>query len=320
MSEQVVPEQAVVALDVGGTTIDAACVSAGGMVIGDLRESASPSAGTKDEIVAALARAIDGARDQVSPDPRAASGGSRVTACGIAIPAPFDYTAGVSHMTHKFQAIRGLKLGVLLTEATGLPVSFVNDADAFGLGVSWRQFPDAARLAVVTIGTGLGGGFIEDGRSLAEDPRVPPGGEVWDLPFEDGILEDYVSARGVVSLYEKALPRKTLREKAAGNTRGSHHQPSARGVSELARRGSQPALRAYQAMGTALGRGLAPVLARFAPEKIVVGGQVAQSLGLFGPAVSGALTAAGLPAIPVLPAAPGNLAILGAARVALSRG
>jgi glucokinase len=314
MSEQVGPEQAVVALDVGGTTIDAACVSADGTVIGDLRESASPSAGTKDEIVAALARAIDGARDRVSPDPQAASGGSPVTACGIAIPAPFDYTAGVSHMTHKFQAIRGLKLGVLLTEATGLPVSFVNDADAFGLGVSWRQFPDAARLAVVTIGTGLGGGFIENGRSLAEDPRVPPGGEVWDLPFEGGILEDYVSARGVASLYEKALSGK-----AAGNAGGRHHQPSARGVSELARRGSQPALRAYQAMGTALGRGLAPVLARFAPEKIVIGGQVAQSLDLFGPAVADALTAAGLPEIPVLPAAPGNLALLGAARVAVSR-
>ena len=49
--------------------------------------------------------------------------------------APFDYRAGVSRMTHKFQAIRGLPLGTLLAAETGLPISFLNDADAFGLGV-----------------------------------------------------------------------------------------------------------------------------------------------------------------------------------------
>jgi glucokinase len=304
MSEQAVPEQAVVALDVGGTTIDAACVSADGTVIGELRESVSPSSGTRDEIVAALARAVDGARDQASP------GAFRVTACGIAMPAPFDYAAGVSQMTHKFQAIRGAELGTLLAAATGLPVFFVNDADAFGLGVSWRQVPDAKRLAVFTIGTGLGGGFIENGENLVTDDRVPPGGEVWNLPFEGGVLEDYGSAKGVVTLYVKAR-----RPAVPGAESG--RQPSARGVSELARQGSQPAIGAYQEMGAALGRGLAPVLARFAPEKIVIGGQVAQSLDLFGPAMADALTAAGLPATPVLPAAPGNLALLGAARVAL---
>jgi glucokinase len=57
-----------------------------------------------------------------------------VIACGIAMPAPFDYPAGVSHMAHKFRAIRGLPLGTLLAAEVGLPVHFLNDADAFGLG------------------------------------------------------------------------------------------------------------------------------------------------------------------------------------------
>lgn len=50
------------ALDVGGTTIDSACVSADGELIGGLRESDSPAAGTRDEIVNELARVIDAAR------------------------------------------------------------------------------------------------------------------------------------------------------------------------------------------------------------------------------------------------------------------
>jgi predicted NBD/HSP70 family sugar kinase len=65
-------------------------------------------------------------------------------------------------------------------------------------------------------------------------------------------------------------------------------------------------------MGTALGSALAPALARFAPEAIIVGGKVGRSLPLFGPALTDALAAAGLPTVPVVQA-DGNLALWGAA-------
>jgi glucokinase len=291
-------EHAIVALDVGGTTVDVACVSGTGELIGGLAEVRSPQGGTKNEIVAELAQAI------VTAHARARADGFRVAACGIAMPAPFDYAAGVSRMEHKFRAILGLNLGALLRAKTGLATYFINDADAFGLGVSWRQLPDAKRFAAITIGTGLGGSFVEDGRNLETDPRVPPGGEVWDLPFGAGILEDYVSARGVVTMYGTLRPGGRV---------------SAKDVSDLARRGNPAAIDAYRMMGTALGRGLAPVLRRFEPEQVVIGGHVAQSLDLFGPATGRALTEAGVPEVPILPPVPGNLAIWGAARYAMHR-
>jgi glucokinase len=286
--------QAVIALDVGGTSVDAACVSADCELIGDLQGSGSPAARTKDEIVAELARVIAAAGGRAD--------GAEVIACGIAIPAPFDYAAGVSHMTHKFQAINGVPLGELLTAKTGLPVYFLNDADAFGLGVSWRQLPDVKRFVALTIGTGLGSGFIEDGAIVQADDRVPPGGEVWNLPFGDGIIEDNVSAHGVVALY--------------GGAQGA--AKSAKEISALAHQGDPRAVEAYRAMGTALGSGLAAVLARFAPEAVVIGGKVGRSLDLFRPAMLQALADAGLPQLQVLPAAPGNLAIWGAARYAFA--
>lgn len=298
---------AAIALDVGGTTIDAACVADDGEIIGGVRESGSPAAGTKDEIVNEFARIIRGAH--------ARAGGARVTGCGIAMPGPFDYTAGMSHMSHKFQAIRGVALGALLRGRTGLPTYFVNDADAFGLGVSWRQLPDAKRFVALTIGTGLGGSFIEDGGNVQADDRVPPGGEVWNLPFGGGILEDRVSARAVVAGYARA----TARDGAMG-VGGSADEATAKGVSALASRGDPSAIEAYSAMGAALGSGLAPVLARFAPEILVIGGKVGQSLELFRPAMQEALAEAGLPDLPVIPAAPGNLAIWGAARYPLALG
>jgi glucokinase len=288
-------ELAVVAVDVGGTTVDAACISASGGLIGEVLESASPAAGTRDEIVAELARAVAAARAQARD--------FAVTACGIAMPAPFDYVAGVSYMEHKFQAINGLDLGRLLVERTGLPTYFINDADAFGLGVSWRQLPEAGRFVALTIGTGLGGSFIDSGENVTAGDAVPPHGEVWDLPYSGGILEDHVSARGVVAAYERL-----------GGGGPGMKEASAKEIADLAFRGSEPALRAYHAMGTAIGRGLAPVLLRFEPELLVIGGKVGQSLPLFGPAAGRALAEAGLPDLPIIPAAAGNIALWGAAR------
>jgi glucokinase len=297
-------KQAVIALDVGGTTVDAACISAAGAVIGEVLASASPAAGTKDEIVAELARAVAAARAQARD--------FTVTACGIAMPGPFDYVAGVSRMEHKFQAINGVELGWLLPEITGLPTYFVNDADAFGLGVSWRQLPDAERLVALTIGTGLGGSFIENGEIVKAGDTVPPHGEVWDLPYYGGILEDCVSARGVVAAY--------ARLSAAGRAGGpsTANPANAKEIADLSFRGSEPAVKAYRAMGTAIGQGLAPVLLRFEPEMLVIGGKIGRSLPLFGPAAGRALAEAGLPDLPIIPAAAGNMALWGAARYPLT--
>jgi predicted NBD/HSP70 family sugar kinase len=294
--------QAVIALDVGGTTIDTACVSVDGELIGGVRETGSPAARARDEIVRELAGVMGAARVQ--------AGAAEVTACGIAMPAPFDYPAGVSHMTHKFQAIRGVPLGTLLAAKAGLPVYFLNDADAFGLGVSWRQLPAVKRFVALTIGTGLGSGFIADGRAVTSGDQVPPDGEVWNLPYRGGILEDHVSARAVTASYG------TLRDGTAAPGTGR----TAREVSALAAEGDETAAAAFRAMGEALGSGLAPVLARFEPEAIVIGGKVGRSLELFAPAVRQALAGTGLANLPVIPAAPGNMAIWGAARHAFTAG
>src|ERR1700742_4871424 len=131
-------KRAVVALDVGGTPVDAACISVDDGLLGHIVGSASPEAGTADEIAGALAGIIAAARAQ-GPN-------HEVTACGIAIPGPFDYAAGISRMTHKFQAINGMRLGEVLHARSGLPVCFINDAAAFGIGAGARQLPGTRRF------------------------------------------------------------------------------------------------------------------------------------------------------------------------------
>jgi len=284
-------QQVVVALDIGGTTIDAACISSDGHQLGKLIEKTSPASGTQEEIVNQLTKIVKTTYQQ--------AGDHKVVACGIAMPGPFDYAAGVSHMVHKFQAIHGVALGRLLQERTGLPIHFINDANAFGLGVSWRQLPNTERFVALTIGTGLGGSFIENGNNVEADDRIPLGGEVWDLPYEGHILEDYVSARGVVALY---------------TDQGSAKHYTSKEIAELATQGNAQAVRAYQEMGAALGHGLAETFAHFAPKKVVIGGKVGQSLTLFKEATSHTIAEAGVPVPEILQAIPGNLALWGTAK------
>ncbi len=287
--------EAVISLDVGGTTVDAACVSSSGELVGELLETTSPSHGSATEIV-------NGIAETISKVQRAA-GRYSIRACGIGMPGPFHYEEGISVMEHKFEAIKGLRLGQLLEERTNLPMYFVNDAVAFGLGVSWKQLPGSERLTALTIGTGLGASFIERGESVEVDPRVPEDGEIWNLPHGEGILEDVVSGRGIRQLYQVK----------------SGIRLDAKTVADRARLNDSCAVETYQEAGRTLGRALLPIVVSFQPEKIVVGGKIGRSLDLFGPTVEQELGRTESEEPFVVQAMEGNMAIYGAAKHAFSR-
>jgi len=86
-------------------------------VLGELLESASPSAGTKDQIITELARAVAAARAQ--------AGDFTVTACGIAIPHRSITWPACRTWTTNSGPFKGLGLGGLLRELTGLPTYFI---------------------------------------------------------------------------------------------------------------------------------------------------------------------------------------------------
>jgi glucokinase len=112
-------------------------------------------------------------------------------------------------------------------------------------------------------------------------------------------LEDFVSARGIVTLY--------------GN-QNQDKQYTSKEIADLALHGDRQAIQAYHDMGTALGQGLAETFAHFAPETIIIGGKIGRSLDLYKESILKALADIGVPEPEILQAAPGNLAIWGAAK------
>jgi len=212
---------------------------------------------------------------------RATAGATAVAGAELAVPGPFDYKAGVSRMRHKLPYLYGIDLRAALAHRLGWApgqVCFVKDAAAFLLGeIGAGAALGFARAVGITLGTGVGSAFALEGRIVSECPGVPPGGEIWDLPFEGGILEDRVSSRAIRSSYERhtGISREVVDLAAAAPTDAAANQ-------------------SFIEFGRYLGLALRMTLTAFAPEVVVLGGGISHSAGLFLPAAQAELHGTGI--------------------------
>jgi len=152
----------VVGVDIGGTNVVVGLVPEDGGAPRALRVRTTSSLGPPDEVVGHLARIIDG----VVRDGLAEVGARRedVIGVGIGSPGPLDLASGVVidafNLGWKDFALRDR-----VAEAVGLPASLDNDANCATWGEFWQGAGKGVRnLVGVTLGTGIGGGVILDGR------------------------------------------------------------------------------------------------------------------------------------------------------------
>jgi predicted NBD/HSP70 family sugar kinase len=245
----------VVALDLGGTHVSAATVDVGSA-------SVVPASRVREELPAGAGR--DDLLGRIRAAAIAALSG-QVEAAGVAVPGPFDYERGICLVEHKLESLYRVDLRAEVASALSLPlhtVGFLNDAEAFLLGEWWAGAARGHDRAVgITIGTGLGSAFLEHGSIVRTGGRVPPGGELYRVPFRNAPVEERISRRALLARYD-----------ADGVE-----------VVEVARRaraGEQRARDAFDALSTDLADFLGPWLATFAPSCLVVGGSIARSWDL----------------------------------------
>ena len=221
------------------------------------------SSGTAEEITNAFCEAVSG---QIR---RAEQEGYEVKAVCAAIPGPFDYEKGVFLMKHKFTAVYGLSfrqiLGDVITPDTRL--AFVHDVNGALLGAlisdpSLRE----GNVAMITLGTGLGFTHAVDGQVQKSETGSPARG-LWNAPYEDGILEDYVSRRAILRMYAE------LGGKLAEGE-------DVKEISLRARSGEKEAEGAFNMMGCHLAAGSSQLIAELDIRKIIFGGQISRSFDL----------------------------------------
>ncbi len=287
-----------IGVDIGGTHITCAAVEIReGRLLEETRSRATyPHDAPAEVILQSWAAALN---DTISK-----MGASQLAGIGFAIPGPFDYRDGISRMQHKFKNLFGIHipsaLNPLLSPPKDLSMRFVNDATAFAIGEAWMGEGRAfQKVVVVTLGTGFGSAFLEDGVPVVSGEEVPKEGCLWHLPFKDGIADDYFSTRWFIGEYEKQTGQKMA------------------GVKELMESTGTDAV--AQSLFLTFGQNLAACLAaplrRFGAEVLVLGGNIAHALPQFEAPFQESLDRAGV-SVHIAPSQLlENAALLGSARL-----
>ena len=249
-------------LEVGGTHVTSAIVdTATWQLLAPATRRHLDSSAPASTIIDAFVGAADAA--QAPPGAR----------WGVAMPDPFDYAAGIARFegVGKFDALFGLDIGAALrdhVQPRPSTIGFINDADAFTLG-EWLNgaATGATRCAGLTLGTGVGSGWVANGHIVDTGPDVPPGGRAHRLFADGSPLEDVMSRRAIRRAYLAATG--TGADVAEICERARAGEAAARVVLEHALR--------------VLGSTLGPLLDRFGAEVVVVGGSMAGSWDVLGP-------------------------------------
>jgi len=169
-----------------------------------------------------------------------------------------------------------------LSQLTGFNVKAGNDANVAALGEQWKGSGKGFdNMVFVTLGTGVGGGIIINGKILAGS--VGAGGEIGHIlvnPNEDahcgcgkcGCLEQYASATGVVRIAKDLLKNSNKNSALA-----KAEDISAKLVFDLAKEGDELALEVVDKACGYLGLALAQIAQVVDPQAFVIGGGVSQA-------------------------------------------
>ncbi len=292
----------VIGIDLGGTAIKLGRFSESGICHQSLTVP-TPQPATPEAVLATITDAI-----LQLQTPPFLKGGDRIRAIGIGTPGPVDAIGRIARVAINLKNWHNVPLADWLEAKTGLPTILANDANCAGLGEAWlgagRHFKN---LILLTLGTGVGGAVILDGKLFAG--HLGAAGELGLIAINPdgpecnsgnrGSLEQYVSVQGI--------RRETGLEPLE--------------LANLAKSGDAKALEYWQSYGRYLGIGLASIIYILTPEAIIIGGGISAGAEFFLPTVRAEIERRVLPSsredLQLLVAQLGNQAgMVGAAKLA----
>lgn len=286
----------VIGIDLGGTAIKLGRFAPDGSCLQSLIVE-TPQPATPAAVVAVMVDAIS----QIDPE-------NQTVAIGVGTPGPTDAAGRIAQVAINLAGWQDVPLADYLEAKTGKPTILANDANCAGLGEAWlgagRRFQN---LILLTLGTGVGGAIILDGKLFVGHQgtagelgliTLNPDGPMCNSGNQ-GSLEQYASVM--------AIRRRTGKEPAE--------------LGALAQAGDANALSFWQEYGRDLGIGLTSLIYVLTPEAIIIGGGVSASFEFFLPAVTAEIEKRVLSTsrvgLQILPAELGNSAgMVGAAKLA----
>ncbi|NET51391.1 MAG: ROK family protein, partial [Merismopedia sp. SIO2A8] len=239
----------VIGIDLGGTTIKLGRFQRDGTCSKSL-SIATPQPSTPTNVVEVMTEAIA----QLNPN-------NNCLAIGVGTPGPTDATGRIARVAINLTDWHDVPLADYLEAKTNCPSVIANDANCAGLGESWLGAGCRFRnLILLTLGTGVGGAIILDGKLFTGHHGAA--GELGLITLNPAGFPCNSGNRGSLEQYVSvvAIRRRTGRE------------PAELGL--MATEGNQQALQFWESYGRDLGAGLASLIYVLTPEAIIIGGGI----------------------------------------------
>ena len=260
-----------IGLDVGGTKIASATLKHGKLTTQELVKT---NVSDGDALVGQLVELIAHLRTE------------ETIAVGVGLPSIIEFETGrIAHSVNI--PLADLPLRELLTEKAGIPVYIENDASCAALAEAFDEDGELAcpNLVMFTVGTGVGGGMVFNGRLYRGATSAGEVGHtVIGLDLENGAPEpegkhplegtlEYLSAgRALDRLAEREA--RDEEDSFLGKRLEKDGEVTGHDVVDGAKAGDADALRVLDVVGQRLGVGIANAINLFDPQEIVIGGGV----------------------------------------------
>jgi glucokinase len=211
----------------------------------------------------------------------AAAAGRQLAGVGISAPGVCDVRKGIVTVAPNLTGWKDVPLAKLMTDRTGIPAWIENDGSCGALAEhragAGRGFDN---VVLVTLGTGVGGGLVLNGRLFHGASGA--GAEIGHMKLIDngppcgcgrfGCLEPLASGRGL-----GIIAQQIAREEPGGLVAlmtGPGEEPDAEALGKAADAGDPRARQAIREAGRHLGDGFANLIDIFNPDRIVVAGSL----------------------------------------------
>jgi glucokinase len=273
-----------IGVDLGGTNLRIAAVDEQGRLMEKVMLGTKTVLG-RDQVLNDMCDAIRHASDKYK-------GNATLLGVGIGVPGIIDMETGMVRESPNLAGWSDYPVRDEIEKRLGAPVILENDANVAAFGEKWlgvgRHVGD---MAMLTLGTGVGGGIVLDGKiwhgmtgmagefgHMTVDPEGQPCG-----CGNRGCLEQYASATAIVRMAREAI--------AAGDAPGltkaasSDLEFSAKEIYDLAIQGDEQAGGIFRRAGRALGIALAAMVNGLNLEMYVIGGGVCSAWDAFSPTI-----------------------------------
>ena len=273
-----------IGVDLGGTNLRIAAITTDGQLLEKITLGVKVALG-RDHVIGEMCDAIHRLTDQYR-------GSGRFVGAGIGVPGIIDMETGMMRMSANLPGWSEYPVRDVIERrlGAGTRVFLDNDAKVAALGEKWLGAGrEVDNMAMVTLGTGIGGAIIQNGKIFYGMNGMA--GEFGHVTIEPngvpcgcgnhGCAERYASATAVVRMAREAI--ESGNAPALAKAASSDAEFSARSIYNLAIQGNEDAQKIFHRFGASLGMLLADLINILNLDMFVIGGGVLSAWDAFAP-------------------------------------